>query len=416
MSAVLQPATLDEWLHWQESLHPRSIELGLERVGEVADRLGLRPFPARVITVGGTNGKGSCALLLEALLGGRVGTYTSPHLLRYNERIRIDGIPVADSALVTACEEVEQARGDTALTYFEFGTLAALWLFARAGLDTVVLEVGMGGRLDAVNILDADVALVTNVGLDHVDWLGADREAIGREKAGIYRRGRPAVCADRDPPASLVAAGARSQFHRLGGDFNLGQEPERWCWRDWQGRELTLAPMPNVLPDNLAAALAVLTALGVCPQADALHSALAGFCAPGRRQRFAGEVEMVLDVAHNTEAMALLATWLADHPVPGRTRLVVGMLANKPVAEATQMLAGVADEWYAAGLPQTDRGLDGAALAAQLPAAAMVCADAVCACTQARAASNPGDRVVVCGSFYTVGAILAHPEAELWMT
>lgn len=183
-----QPGTLADWLHWQENLHPRRMDMGLERVGEVADRLGLRPFPARVVTVGGTNGKGSCALLLETLLrpDERIGTYTSPHLQRYTERVRIDGAEVGETDLCRASAEVEAARGDTPLTYFEFGTLAALRVFRDAGVDTAILEVGLGGRLDATNILDPDVAVITSIGLDHVDWLGHDRETIGREKAGIF--------------------------------------------------------------------------------------------------------------------------------------------------------------------------------------------------------------------------------------
>lgn len=418
MSAVLQPVSLEQWLHWQEGLHPRTIDLDLGRVGAIADRMNLRPLPARVITVAGTNGKGSCALILEALLGAplgaRVGTYTSPHLIRYNERIRIDGVAIEDSALVRAFEAVEAVRGDIGLTYFEFGTLAALWSFVRAGVDTAILEVGMGGRLDAVNILDADVALVTNIGLDHCDWLGHDRETIGREKAGILRPGRPAVCADPAPPDSLLATAAdqRIPLLRLGVDYELTASASQWLWRDWRGNGFALAPQAQILADNLAAALAVVTALDETLTPDAVTAALDDFAVPGRRQILPGAVQTVLDVGHNTEAMALLAGWLAARPVAGRTLVVVGMLANKPVARATAALAAVADRWYAADLAHTPRGLSGAALAALLPGPARVCADVAAACAAAWSDSRPGDRVLICGSFHTVGAAMV--EIERW--
>ncbi|MGA9333962.1 MAG: Mur ligase family protein, partial [Rudaea sp.] len=228
--------TLAEWLEYQQNVHPREVELGLQRVGEVWRRLGA-PDPAPVvITIGGTNGKGSTVALLEAMLvadGKRVGCYTSPHLLRYNERIRVLGADVDDAHLVDAFEQIEAARKDIALTYFEFGTLAALWIFAHRELDVAVLEVGLGGRLDAVNIIDADACIVTTVDLDHMDWLGSDRDSIGREKAGIFRPGRPAIVGMRNPPRGLIAEAERigAQLHVLGREFSIASQIDTWRWQ-----------------------------------------------------------------------------------------------------------------------------------------------------------------------------------------
>jgi dihydrofolate synthase/folylpolyglutamate synthase len=406
---------LDDWMTRIESAHPRSIDMGLDRVGAVADRTSLRPFPAACLTVAGTNGKGSCALILERLLtahGRRVGTYTSPHLVRYNERVRLAGREADDDALCAAFEAVEDARGDIPLTYFEYGTLAALYAFREADVDTVVLEVGMGGRLDAVTLLDADVALITSIGLDHGDWLGDTREAIGREKAGILRAGRPAVCADRDPPASVAATAAElgAPLYRIGRDFDLEAGSDAWCWRDWRGWHLTLAPVPGLLPDNLAAALAGLTLHDALPETATLERALDGFSVPGRRQVVPGTVPIVLDVAHNVEAAAVLADWLAARPIPGRTHLVLGMLESKPAAAVVDALAPRIGEIFAAGLPGVGRGLSGAALAARLPYPATVHDDVASALAAARAFAGSGDRILVCGSFYTVGAAMAALE------
>lgn len=405
-----QPTTLAEWLRWQENLHPRRMDMSLDRVRVVADRLGLYPFPARVITVGGTNGKGSCALLLETMLRGdhRVGTYTSPHLQRYTERIRIDGAEVDEAMLCHACAAVEAARGETPLTYFEFGTLAALRVFRDASVDTAVLEVGMGGRLDATNALDPDVAVITSIGLDHCDWLGHDRDAIAGEKAGIFRTGVPAICADRDPPASLLAAAADigAELRLIDRDFEMAAGDEVWRWTDWQDRAAAFPPLPEALPDNLAAALAALTAFGEFPDDETTAARLAGFAAPGRRQVVPGPVEMVFDVGHNAEAAGVFADWLARRPATRRTHAVIGMLAGKPVAPLVRSLSPHVDYWYAAGLPQTDRGLDGETLAAELPSGTEAFADVAAALSAARAAAQTGDRIVVCGSFYTVGAAM----------
>ncbi|HRQ66460.1 MAG TPA: bifunctional tetrahydrofolate synthase/dihydrofolate synthase [Xanthomonadaceae bacterium] len=317
----MHPATLADWLDHQQRQHPQAIALGLERVHRVASRLGIGRPARRVVSIAGTNGKGSCVAMLDAMLragGQHVGAYTSPHLLRYNERIRIDGVEADDADLVAAFSAIEDARGDTPLTYFEYGTLAALALFAAADLDVALLEVGLGGRLDAVNIIDADVALITPIALDHQDWLGADREAIGREKAGIVRAGRPVVVADPDPPASLLEVA-----DQLGADlWRAGRDYRFRAWKDgfaWQGRALPEAVFPRpplAAPaqiGNAAASLAVLEALGerdLIADGSAARGLMATRIA-GRLQVLAHAPEVIVDVAHNPHAATQLAEWLA---------------------------------------------------------------------------------------------------------
>lgn len=406
---------LAAWLAWQERLHPVEIELGLERIRAVLRALGLERPPFRVITVGGTNGKGSCVATLEALAreaGLVTGAYTSPHLVRYNERVRVDGAAASDAALVDAFETIEAARGATSLSYFEFGTVAAVEIFRRRGVELAILEVGLGGRLDAVNALEPEVAVVTSVGLDHVEWLGPDRESIGREKAGIFRRGRPAVIGDRDPPASLLAA-AGDDALRIGRDFDWRDDGEGWRW---QSGTLAFGRLPRgplaapALLDNAACALAAFHACAPLGADAGLPArALARMELVGRLQRVPGEVEWWLDVAHNPDGAAMLAGALAAAPCTGRTLVVIGMMADKDVERVAAALAPCADSWIAVTLPPP-RGLDGAALAARLApqvGGAIATAPTVAAgCAQARHAARPGDRIVVCGSFHAVGPAL----------
>lgn len=418
--------TLAEWLDHQQRVHPRAIELGLERVREVWRRLGAPAPAAVVITVGGTNGKGSTVAFLEAMLaasGKRVGAYTSPHLLRYNERVRVAGVDVADSALLDAFERIETARLDSsepvALTYFEYGTLAALWIFAQARLDVAVLEVGLGGRLDAVNIIDADAAIVTTIDIDHQEWLGNDRDAIGREKAGIFRRGKPAIVGEIDPPRALLehALLLGAELRRAGRDYSFGEGASDWNWRTGM-IELAL-PRPGLVAPcqigNAAAAIAALHSLrerlGWNPAAIAQGVRLASVGA--RLQQFAGPPELVIDVAHNPQAARILAAWLAQTPIEGRTVAVFGALDDKDVEGIVAALAPCIDLWYLVGLDrESPRGLTAQGLRERItliPAAAIVATggDVTQALEDACASTLPGDRVLAFGSFMVAAPALA---------
>lgn len=411
--------TLAEWLRWQDNLHPRSIDLGLERVREVAADLGLKPFACPVITVGGTNGKGSCVALLEAMLAAsdaRVGTFTSPHLVRYNERVRIVGRLASDEELMRAFEHIEAARGERSLTFFEFNTLAALQLFQTYPLDAVILEVGLGGRLDAVNIVDADVTVLTSVALDHCEWLGNTLEQIGREKAGIFRAGRPAVLGSAHMPQSVFAA-ARALGTPLrvpGVDFSFRLFFDHW---EWASRDLQLPALPlpalagQEQPGNAAAAIAALAELrGRLPfDARAIARGLRAVRLPGRFDVRAGDPQWILDVAHNAQAAEGLARNLRSVPVKGRTLAVVGVLRDKEAPDLIAPLLPQVDLWYAA---TTDgpRGMTGAELRARcaphLDARCIEAASVPEACAKARNEALPGDRIVVFGSFQTVGPAL----------
>jgi dihydrofolate synthase/folylpolyglutamate synthase len=386
------------------------------------------PRPAEVVlSVAGTNGKGSSVALLEAILlasGRRVGAYTSPHLLRFNERIRINGVAAEDAALCEAFQRVERARQATRLTYFEFGTLVALDLFARSGLDVAILEVGLGGRLDAVNIIDADACLLTQVGLDHMEFLGPDRDSIGREKAGIARAGSPAVCADPDPPVALLSSltltGARSC--RVGVDYRFEPDPSgRAVWHWWSpGLELRGLPEP-ALPGahqlaNAAGVLALLDCLceALPVRRSALETGLRTATLAGRCQRLPGSVELLLDVAHNRDSARALAQVLDMDPRP--TRAVLAMLADKDAAGFAKALVASVDHWHVADL-RGWRGCRAAELAATLRGSAGVavagCHDSVAAAARAALdASAPGERVVICGSFRTVAAFLEEWRPE----
>jgi len=410
------PATLAQWLAFIEQQHPASIAMGLDRVREVAARLGLAKPGKHVIVVAGTNGKGSTVAFIEAIgraAGWKVGAYTSPHLERYNERVRIDGNDIDDAALVEAFAAVEAARGTTALTYFEYGTLAALWLFGRAGLDLAVLEVGMGGRLDAVNIIDADVSVITSVDLDHQDFLGADREAIGEEKAGVIRGWKPVVCGEVDPPSSVLrrayVLGANAL--RFGSDFFAEAiDDERWRWRDVAVRmEL---PMPALLGPaqlaNAASAIAALRALDVRMPRTAWAQGIAAARNPGRMEQVMHNgVQVLLDVGHNPHAAAAVARALASRPCAGATHAVLAMLADKDAAGVALALQGqVSGSWWLAGLPG-ERGRNAGQLAQTLAAEGITAsphADVATALAAALGQAQAGDRVLVTGSFVTVAA------------
>ncbi len=414
------PRRLDEWLQWQERLHPRAIELGLDRIRRVATALGLPDARPRTLTVAGTNGKGSSATLAAGIYraaGYRTGLYTSPHLLHYRERIVVDGQPADDAALCAAFEAIDAARGDVPLTYFEFGTLAALWLFREARVDVQVLEVGLGGRLDAVNLVDADAALLTNVGLDHQDWLGDDREQIGREKAGVFRPGRPAIVVEPAPPASVLnqARALGAPLCVLGRDFDFSIAADaRWSWRAGARRQDVL-PAPGlpgaVQYQNAAGVLAAIDALQ--PQLPvgraAIDAALSGLRLRGRCEWHRG---MLFDVAHNLESAQVLADYLAVERKP--TVLVLGMLSDKPVAAVAAALAPQVDIFITVGLPPP-RGLGAEDLRRTLTAAGLAahsCDNIGLALREARARAGADGRVVVSGSFLTVAAALSEIDVH----
>ena len=404
--------SLAEWLQWQESLNPRSIELGLDRIGRVARRLGLPDAGIRTLTIAGTNGKGSSATLAALALrktGYRTGLYTSPHLLRYNERIVIDGAPAPDGDLCRAFRAIETARREIPLTYFEFGTLAALWLFREAQSQAQVLEVGLGGRLDAVNLVDADVALITNIGLDHMDWLGPDRESIACEKAGIMRAGRPAIYADPQPVAAIaaIADSLGVPLQQLDRDFSFSVQKTTWHWRG-PGQALCDLPMPALRGANqlrnASGAIAALAHFPLPVPDAAIREALPDLQLAGRYQRVG---HVILDVGHNAEAAAVLADNLLQDRAGGRIFVVLGMLSDKPVEAVGHELARCASRVFLGTLPGP-RGLSAVALAHRLQDTGLsceICADIPAAFANACDAAKKGDWVVVTGSYLTVAAV-----------
>jgi dihydrofolate synthase/folylpolyglutamate synthase len=417
--------TLDQWLAWQTTLTPNRMEFGLERVREVWSRLGPARLDCPVITVGGTNGKGSCVAFIEAMAqaaGYTTGCYTSPHLLRYNERVRIGGVEATDLDLCAAFHRVDQARGTTPLTYFEFGTLAALDLFVRAAPDLVTLEVGLGGRLDAVNLIDADCSVVTTIGHDHQAWLGDTLDAIAREKAGIFRAARPAIIGQPDAPAALREAALRvgAQVLQVGRELGCEAAPEGsgWVWTGPDGERLAL-PTPALRGTfqhhNAAAAIAALRALhGRLPiPVSRLRAGLGRALPPGRFQVLPGEVTWVLDVAHNLESAQGLALNLRGFRCPGKVRALFGVLADKEPAAMAAPLASLVDTWYLTASGD-DRAMPVERLAGfmrdTLPGANLETHPQVGAALEAaRSASVAGDCILIFGSFTTVGEALAHP-------
>lgn len=415
-----QLQTLADWLAYIERVHPHSIEMGLERVAAVRDAMHLAPaFP--IFTVGGTNGKGSACAMLEAILdhaGYRVGCYTSPHLIQYNERVRLGRVEASDDDLVRAFAAVEAARGEIALTYFEFGTLAAMWLFIEKRIDAAILEVGLGGRLDAVNAFEPSCALVMSIALDHMDYLGDTREAIAIEKAGIFRRGRPAICADDDPPRALIEQGEATgaELLLIGRDF--GCEVDLRQWRYWGPRgERHALPHPALRGDyqvaNAAAGLAALDAMrGRLPvSANDIRTGLLTASNPGRFQVLPGRPSVILDVAHNPAAAAALARNLARMPREGRTFAVFAMLRDKDIDGVIAAVKTQVHEWFVGSL-QGERGIEAAALQAALVRAGVVESvstyDSVAAAYAAACGkAGQNDRIVAFGSFHTVAAVVA---------
>ena len=409
--------SLGAWLAHLERIHPRDIDLGLARVSAVARTLGLTPFSSRVLSVAGTNGKGSVVYASDAILrahGKRVGRYTSPHLRRFNERIAVDGEPASDAAIGRAFAAIDESRGGVTLTYFEFATLAALWLFRRAAVDVAVLEVGLGGRLDAVNIVDADIAVITAIALDHQHWLGESVEQIAPEKAALARAGRPVVLAEPAYPPSLFAT-----LHTLGAA--VLRAGDAWAWAE---REAPRAPGGAVhvqlvgehrerclpIPPGLRAQ-ATAWLMRDEFSAPAAVAALAALRVPARRQRLvhAGR-ELVLDVAHNPAAMQALVDDLQARPGAGRTLAIFGVMRDKDVPAMARALAGAVDGVLALALPDIDRAATPHAVREPLERAGMATPQADTGARavwqQALAATAAGDRIVVCGSFHSVAGIM----------
>jgi dihydrofolate synthase/folylpolyglutamate synthase len=416
-----RPGTLADWLAYLETLHPKAIAMGLERVAAVHTKMDA-VLVCPVVTVTGTNGKGSTCAMLESVMrcaGHRTGLYTSPHLMRYNERVKIAGEALADDALVVAFNAVEDARGDVPLTYFEYGTLAALWAFARAGLDVAILEVGLGGRLDAVNIVDADVAVVTSIDFDHMDYLGPTREDIAFEKAGIFRSGCPVVCAERDPPSTLSAHAKEigAPIVQLCRDYGFVAEDRQWQYWGPAGRRYGL-PFPALRGAyQLANAATVLTALDVLRDrlhvgAGAIRDGLIAVDLPGRFQVLPGRPTIVLDVAHNPHAARVLAATIASMGIFAETVAVFGMLADKDVGGVIAAVRSRIDRWFVATLPGP-RGASAARVRAELMAAGVaprsirMFDDVAPAFAAARVEVGEADRIIVFGSFLTVAAALA---------
>ena len=402
--------TLAEWLAFIERQHPKAIALGLERVADVWRRMRAAPG-CPVITVGGTNGKGSCCAMLEAMLragGYKTGLYTSPHLVRYNERVRIAGVEASDAALCESFDAVEAARGDIALTYFEYGTLAALWLFARAEIEAAVLEVGLGGRLDAVNIVDTDCAVLSSVSIDHVDYLGPDRESIGREKAGIFRAGRPAVIAEPHAPSTVLQA--PGVHYRIGRDFGYTDEKSQWTYWGPAGKRAGLAHPALRGAMQLRNASAAMCALDCLRdklplEMQAVRRGLAEVTLPGRFQVLPGRPQIILDVAHNPEAAKVLADNLHASGYAPETIAVCGMLRDKDIGGVLGALAPCVTRWHlatlsgprAAGADELAQHVHGEVERYATPAQAFAAA-------LKRAHEN--DKIVVFGSFLTVGEVL----------
>jgi len=418
--------TLEGWLSWQEGLHFTAIDLGLDRCRSVAQRMGLLEPPFTVISVAGTNGKGSSVTMLDMILrrsGYRIGKYTSPHLLRYNERICTNGDEVSDALLCKAFDRIDKARGDISLTYFEFGTLAALEVFHQVGVQLAIMEVGLGGRLDAVNILDANAALVTSIDIDHENWLGSDRNSIGREKAGIFRKNKPAICSDPQPPASVIeyAKDIDVKLELMNEDYSYEVIGDKWNWQSGSLKYESLArPSSNdeCQIQNAAGVLMLLKMISDQFQVkqDAVTTTMRDFRLNGRFQVVQAAVPYILDVAHNRQAAHLLVKNLNKLPHAGKTHCVLGMLKDKNHAMIFRELSSIVNIWHVVNLC-SERAAKADELAEILknsvnPSELNIFEDVNTALDYASKHVQPGDRIVITGSFLTVRAGIMWLELE----
>ncbi len=412
--------TLDEWLTWQEAAHPSAIDLGLSRVQKVASALGVLAPGATVITVAGTNGKGSCVAAMAAMLkaaGRTFGAYTSPHILKYNERVQLNGVDASDEQLCSAFHAIDQARGETSLTYFEFGTLAALYLFSQEPLDYWLLEVGLGGRLDAINIVDPQLAVITSIAIDHVDWLGDNRESIGYEKAGICRQGIPLVCADPSPPASVVGTAQKlaCTTYFLGKDFGFDEAPGTECHIWGQGYRYSLdgINLPKASVSAAVQALQILKAFDV--EQSQLVESIAGLVLPGRMQTFyvSGKT-VILDVAHNPAAMSHLAQQIKQRYPNKKMIVVLAMMQDKNIAESIAAMCELTSRWYLTTIQKCFRAAKASDLCHQLCQVEVAANYEVYASIREslqvaiNEASDEGDIILVTGSFFSVSEATAY--------
>ncbi|MEE9398045.1 MAG: bifunctional tetrahydrofolate synthase/dihydrofolate synthase [Methylococcales bacterium] len=414
--------SLSEWLNWQESFHPKTIDLGLDRARKTfREVLHDRVLPF-TITVGGTNGKGSCVALLETMLGiegYRVGSYTSPHILQYNERIRVNGNPVEDDAICQSFDRIDNARGNVSLSYFEFSTLAALDIFSRCRLDVQILEVGLGGRLDAVNIVDPDSVIISSIGIDHIDWLGQDREMIGFEKAGVFRPGVPAIIGDPNPPDSLLKSAEEQNtlLYQMGRDFSFQRDESSWSWYGHTRSRKNL-PIPALHGEHqFFNASAVLQTLDVIqnerPVLDnAIRQGLSKVSLPGRFQWIPGEPSIVLDVAHNPQAAVALANSLEEFVVDRQIHAVFSVMGDKDIKGIVNPMKSIITHWYIAPLP-TPRGADPACIVQAIVdckierSKATIYGEFREALSAAKTASGKDSLVVVFGSFFQISEYVA---------
>ncbi len=415
--------SLPQWLAWQEKLHFTEIDPGLARIGAVWQRLAVgKPLPFKIITVAGTNGKGSSVALLTAILraaGYKTGSYTSPHLLRYNERIAVNSEPASDAQICQAFARIDVARQEISLTYFEFATLAAALIFADTDVDFAILEVGMGGRLDAVNLFDADLALITPIGLDHMQWLGDNREKIGVEKAGILRQGRPLVCSEITPPESVITAAEKLNVPVFiaGRDFHYQSADKGWHWQT-STHQYKHLPMPalhgryqlqNSAAVLMAAQLLVKHGLAEIDE-NAICQGLSNVQLSGRFQILPGSVQRIFDVTHNQQGAENLAAVLNETPCQGKTLAVVAMLRDKDSSSVFKALGQQIEHWYLGGL-NGERGQAAESLAVSLQAAVPAASYSTSETVEqayhlAMQAAEPGDRILIFGSFHTVEAVM----------